>query len=172
MKLNESAPGQHLAILIGGGVIVFLNILSYLKAPETTDPNAPVIKERIFTEQIDSQTGEVRRTETLYRNPSLSWFDRLFCRGLHRSSNCNEEVKHPIEDQEELGLNAPQADKKVLYYRGDLKQEKSADGKIETPMAVQPQDRLLRPTVNSESEALARQTAANAEEADTADAEE
>lgn len=118
-KLSEKFTGQHIALFAAAGSVILLNVIDSMKGPKNTE------------EQMKTASSSGSR----YSNPSLSWYQRIFCRGYQRSINCGFQFLHPMKDSlEEEGKvikeGAPQDG--VVVYRGYLKGARDPfKGKIE-----------------------------------------
>ena len=143
MKLNESSPQQHIAIIALAGSFIFLNVLQGAKASSKNDSK---MADPIVTSSIDSATGQVVVRPTKFQNPKLSWYEWVFCRGMQRSSHCSFRFLHPFgSESENLGVNLPDAEPKqnhVVYYRGTINKNMAMSSSIESPEAVSPPAKL------------------------------
>ncbi|MFN8391901.1 MAG: hypothetical protein U0136_16550 [Bdellovibrionota bacterium] len=141
MKLNDANPTQHLAIIILGGLFIFLNIVESWKYSKSHPGKDSSSQTQIVTTMVD-ETGTVVQKPTKYQNPKLSWYEAIFCRGLQRSSNCSYKLLHPFaEEGESLGVAIPNGEpknEKVLYYRGSINKNTAFSSNIESPEAVAP----------------------------------
>lgn len=120
MKLNEDMPAQHLALVAVAGVMIFLSVIDAMKGP--SDP---------ATKKVENASPDGSH----YRNPRLSLWQKVFCRGYQRSMNCGFSFYHPMRREMEaqgkriIEKAAPDG---VVVYRGHLKGEKDAlSGRIE-----------------------------------------
>ncbi len=122
MKLNDTAPEQHMAILVITGVIIFLSVVDYFKS-------APADEEgRKIRSGTYAQTGE-----TLYDNPHLTWYERYLCRGYQRSSFCSYRMLHPFKDVFDAhGIKVKESPpkKNVVLYRGPLPKNRAFRSKM------------------------------------------
>jgi hypothetical protein len=118
-KLSEKFTGQHMALFAAAGSVILLNIIDSLKGP--TNP--------------DDQLKAVSSNGSKYSNPSMSWYQKIFCRGYQRSLNCGFQFLHPMKDSlEEDGKVIREGAPKdgVVVYRGHLKGSKDPfHGKIQ-----------------------------------------
>ncbi len=138
MELNEDNPGQHLAIVVvGGALIVFHLIMAFKDARRgdtTTNPQGTV---QPLTQVVDESTGQIVETATQHRNPTLSWSELIFCRGLKRSSWCSYRELHP--DTVEADANDVQvadgnpAKDHVVAYRGPMVRDSIFSGRVSLP---------------------------------------
>ena len=106
-KLSEKFTGQHIALFAAAGCIILLNLVDAMKSPKSAEENQAV-----------SSTG------TRYRNPTLSWYQKIFCRGYQTSINCGFPFLHPMrEELESEGKTVREgaAPDGVVVYRGHLK---------------------------------------------------
>ncbi len=112
-KLNTDAPGQHTAILVFGGVLLFLSVLEVIKSPSKSADEGPTVRLPY------AESGQV-----LYGNPKLTWYEQYFCRGYQRSGVCSYRLLHPFRPVlEEHGVeirDEPPAKDNVVLYRGSL----------------------------------------------------
>lgn len=125
MKLNSEAPEQQLAILFIGGFCVLLSLLSMLGSGG----------DDAQTEEQETQlTSYVETGITKYKNPKLSWYERIFCRGYQRSASCSPRLVHPMRSKmEELGIeinDAPAGDPNAIDYNGSLPVNRAISGRI------------------------------------------
>jgi len=122
-KLSEEMPGQHMAILAVAGAFIFLSLVEQFKAPGEDRPEMPTIKGSY------ALTGE-----TLYRNPQLSWYERLLCRGYQRSGFCSYKTLHPFRDVWEAnGIRIRESRPKTkgaVRYRGRLGGNRAIHGQM------------------------------------------
>ena len=138
MKLSDTAPEQHKAILVLAGVFIFINVLDVVKASwrEEGADGKPIQR---VTQIIDEQTGTVVVKDTKYQNPEMSWWDRLMCRGYQRSSKCNLKLLHPkTSDADDYGIEVPRGAPKndhVVYFKGSLNKNTALSGNIASPEA-------------------------------------
>ena len=108
-KLNEDAPGQHKALLAVAGVMIFLSMVDAIKGED--DPS------------VKNQQVAVSRRGPRHQNPSLSWYERVFCRGYQRSLNCSFSFYHPLRaelEAEGKRIREKDAPNGVVLYRGRL----------------------------------------------------
>lgn len=134
MKLNEEHPTQHLVILVLGGVFTFLNIVESIKAPSDDKPLGPV--KHTYT-SVDEMTGEVREIESTRKNPEMTWYEKLFCRGYQRSTACSYRLLHPLKaGWDDAGIVVPESPPEqnhVIRYRGRIETHTSLSGRVEAP---------------------------------------
>ena len=89
MADSSGRESLHKIIIFGGGgVLIFLELLSMLMPRASHDiPN-----KRFVVEQYQALPKESRAAT----NPTPNWFERHFCRGYEISENCNYESSvHP-----------------------------------------------------------------------------
>jgi hypothetical protein len=109
MKLNSDAPAQHKALLAVAGVLIFLSLVDVVKGGSD--------KSNATSNQVVLARG------SKYQNPTLSWYDRIFCRGYQRSLSCGYNFYHPLRDElESQGkrIKEKKAPDGVVLYRGRL----------------------------------------------------
>ena len=108
-----------MALFAAAGSVILLNIIDTLKGPKNPGEQLKMV----------SSNG------SKYSNPSMSWYQKIFCRGYQRSLNCGFQFLHPmkesLEEEGETIKEAAAADG-VVVYRGYLKGSKDPfKGKIE-----------------------------------------
>jgi hypothetical protein len=122
-KLNTDAPGQHVAILVFAGALVFLSVVEAIKSDSESD-----------MPRLDQKRPYAESGETLYQNPQLTWYERHFCRGYQRSTACSYRLLHPFKEVlDENGINvkeAPPAHNSVVFYKGPLPSNRAFSGHI------------------------------------------
>ena len=114
-KLNQDAPGQHKALLVVAGVMIFLSLIDSVRGP--SEPGQKKV--------------EVSPTGSKYRNPKISLIEKIFCRGYQRSLNCGFSFYHPMRREMEAKgkkIREGKAPDGVVAYRGHLKGERSDFG--------------------------------------------
>lgn len=141
MKLNEDAPEQQLAILAVGGFLLVFNIILYFKdsgkEQKAHDPNSPVAVNQPVTQVVDETTGTVMQLQTQHQNPSLSWTQMFFCRGLKRASWCSYRELHPDTlEADEVGVavsNSAPEKNHVVAYRGPMVRNSIFSSRVSIP---------------------------------------
>ena len=117
-KLSEKFTGQHIALFVVAGSVILLNLIDSMKSPKSGEET-----------QVVSFNG------SKYRNPSLSWYQKIFCRGYQTSVNCGFPFMHPMRDEMESEgkrIREGAAPDGVVVYRGRLKGSKDPfKGKLE-----------------------------------------
>lgn len=117
-KLSEKFSGQHIALFVVAGSVIMLNLIDSFKAPKSGEEK-----------QMVSSTG------SKYNNPTMSWYQRIFCRGYKTSLICGSPFLHPMrEEMESEGKRIKEgaAPDGVIVYRGFLKGAKDPfRGKLE-----------------------------------------
>jgi len=117
-KLSEKFTGQHIALFVAAGSVILLNVIDTLKAPRSGEQN-----------QVTSASG------SKYSNPTLTWYQKIFCRGYQTSLNCGFPFLHPMKDElesEGKRIREGAAPDGVIVYRGRLKGSKDPfKGKLE-----------------------------------------
>ncbi len=107
-KLNEDTPTQHLALIAVAGVLVFLSMVDAVKSPAT-----------------DKKELKLSSLGPRFQNPTLTWYERVFCRGYQRSfKSCGFRFIHPMRDElEEDGKRIKEgaAPDGVIVYEGHLR---------------------------------------------------
>jgi hypothetical protein len=109
MKLNQDNPGQHKALLIVAGCMIFLSLLDSIRGGDDTSSK--------------SKKVAVASAGPRYRNPQLSWYEKVFCRGYQRSLSCGFKFYHPMKRQlqaEGKRIKEKPAPNGVVLYRGRL----------------------------------------------------
>lgn len=109
-KLSEKFTGQHIALFAAAGSVILLNLIDSMKGPSSA-----------------ADTRAVSTTGSKYSNPSLSWYQKIFCRGYQTSINCGFPFLHPMrEEMESEGkrIREGAAPDGVVVYRGYLKGSK------------------------------------------------
>lgn len=124
MKLSEDAPTQHMAIMALAGAFIFLSLLQG-SSSSTGDKGENEQQQAVY-----SENGQ----KILYGNPTMSWYQKIFCRGFQRSSSCSYELLHPLKpyllaEGAEIIEGAPEQ-KEVILYRGELPKNKALNGHI------------------------------------------
>ncbi len=120
LKLSEEAPEQHMAVLGIAAVMIIVALVTSLGRSSS--------KPGVAAPTESAQPGAIR---SKYRNPELSWYERLFCRGYQVSSLlCRPRFLHPMV--EEFGLDIEDGQAKtagVIRYRGPISRNR-VDGKV------------------------------------------
>lgn len=143
-KLNESAPQQHMAIVVLAGLFIFINTLEAFKAKSRHDEkvNGPTQK---FSDSFDPMSGQLVARETKFQNPKLTWYEWIFCRGFQRSSSCSYRLLHPFGNEDEsLGASLPDERPKtehVVYSRGNV--ERGFSRTVTAPSNVAPPAKIM-----------------------------
>ena len=113
-----------MAILVLGGVLIFMSLIQTLKAPDRSLPGEQGKEAGTYAE-----TGEVR-----YGNPTMSWYEKWFCRGFKRSSFCNYRLLHPLketlEDQGVEITEGPPKQREAILYKGELPKRNGLSSKV------------------------------------------
>ena len=117
-KLNEDAPSQHMAILVFAGIMIFFSIVGSIKNAFRGKEEPQAAPQGTFQE-----TGIPR-----YKNPELSWYEKIFCRGYQRAGFCSYRLLHPFasllaENNVKLPEEPPEHTG-VIDYRGPLPSQK------------------------------------------------
>lgn len=145
LKLATELTPQHKFIMVIGGAIFALNIISYLKAPSPEEIQGNV---KIFTSSYDEMTGETSNIETRYENPKLTWYQAIFCRGFQRSSFCSLKTMHPLEDEMiSQGIQVPEGEaeqKGVIYFKGSISKNSAFSSSLQAP-----QEETLDPKIQA-----------------------
>lgn len=132
-NLTKDLSPQHMFIMVIGGGIFALNIISYFKASKKEEE----VNMKIYTSSYDEMTGETSNVETRYENPKLSWYQAIFCKGFQRSSICSLKTMHPLEDEMiSQGIEVPEGEaeqKGVIYFKGTINKNSSFSSLLKTP---------------------------------------
>lgn len=88
---------MHTKIIVGAGaVLLVLNLL---------DPAAIFAKKKkeaqVTQASNPAQVSQITQIDSV-ANPSISWFDKFFCRGRSAASFCSKAVLHPKASEIEL----------------------------------------------------------------------
>ena len=113
-KLNEDAPTQHVAILVIAAVAIFMSTLDSIKNALHDDTSPQPMKQEV------NESGTLMR----FKNPEMTWYEKIFCRGYQRSDFCTYRLIHPfasIADESDVKVKEGPAEKTgVIGYRGRL----------------------------------------------------
>ncbi len=106
-KLSEKFTAQHMALFALAGSMILLNLIDSIKSSNRSTDN----------------TQEVALDGSHYRNPKLSWYQKIFCRGYKTSLNCGFPFLHPKRAEFEAEgkiIREGAARDGVIVYRGRL----------------------------------------------------
>lgn len=120
-KLNTDAPGQHMAILVIAFVFIWLSAIEAIKAPSESDAERGI--KRPYAES----------GLTLYSNPQMTWYERMFCRGYQRTTACSFRLLHPFKevfDDYGIVVKEEPPKKNVIDYRGPLPTNRALSSRI------------------------------------------
>ena len=119
LKLGDEAPEQKMAVLGIAGVMILISLISSFggsSGPKTAS-NVPAV----------AADGQI---VPKYRNPQLSWYEKLFCRGYQKSwFTCSSRMLHPsleesVEDGDKDGKRG------VIRYQGPLPKKSGWSGRV------------------------------------------
>jgi len=76
-------------VVVGGVLLVGASLLDMLRDSRAQEISPLMLQRQMLAERLS-------RGETIYTNPKMSLFERLFCRGAETSKYCPEKPLHPF----------------------------------------------------------------------------
>lgn len=138
-KLNDDNPGEHKAILIGGGLMLLLSMFQMFTGGGDSKSDKTKEKVQNVSQNIDEASGQISYQKTYWQNPKMTWWETIFCRGYQRSAGCSYNFKHPRRtDLEALGKkinDAPPSRDHIIGYVGPMEKTSSFSSSFDIPVS-------------------------------------